>query len=220
MMGVGATWTVFVPSDLGYPRGLGDAIPPRSPLVFEITILDIEYTTTTRSTTTTAPLDVDESVLLDRIYNSELFRTRLVRLLPPASCLLLLPPKPPPPYHHPSSTHLLSPLPSFHRSPVPIPPSLARSFSSLPLRSSSAVFLCSLPLQSSSAVFLCGLPLRSSSAVFLCELPTLSNLHHLWIIIDTMQGCCCLPPPPGICNLHHNLSPLYPYPYRPDHQPV
>lgn len=42
LMPVGSKWKLFIPSELGYgAQGAGDVIPPNSPLVFEIELLEI-----------------------------------------------------------------------------------------------------------------------------------------------------------------------------------
>ncbi|NCD42734.1 MAG: FKBP-type peptidyl-prolyl cis-trans isomerase [Bacteroidia bacterium] len=42
MMNTGAKWRVFIPSDLAYgERGAGNAIPPHTPLVFDIELISV-----------------------------------------------------------------------------------------------------------------------------------------------------------------------------------
>ncbi|MCK9168003.1 MAG: FKBP-type peptidyl-prolyl cis-trans isomerase, partial [Bacteroidales bacterium] len=42
MMNTGSKWRVFIPSDLAYgERGAGNAIPPHTPLVFDIELISI-----------------------------------------------------------------------------------------------------------------------------------------------------------------------------------
>ena len=42
LMSEGAKWTLYIPSDLGYgARGAGEMIPPHSPLVFEVELLEV-----------------------------------------------------------------------------------------------------------------------------------------------------------------------------------
>ncbi len=42
LMPVGSKWRLFIPSQLGYgPQGAGDVIPPNSPLIFEVELLEI-----------------------------------------------------------------------------------------------------------------------------------------------------------------------------------
>ena len=72
MMGIGAEWTVFMPSYLAYEgQGMGDKIPGMSTLVFEMKIVDVDYTTQATTTTTTTPLDADDSVILNAIWQQE-----------------------------------------------------------------------------------------------------------------------------------------------------
>lgn len=42
LMPVGSKWRLFIPSSLGYgPQGAGEVIPPNSPLIFEVELIEI-----------------------------------------------------------------------------------------------------------------------------------------------------------------------------------
>ena len=57
LMGEGAKWKLFIPSALGYPRGIEGKIPIGSALVFEIEVVDIDY--------------LDDAVVLNKIWQAE-----------------------------------------------------------------------------------------------------------------------------------------------------